>query len=225
MKATRTRLPGITLRDANASDADAIMRLLADVNPDDPDAYEDARPNLALPQSGPLSHHRALAVVAEDGTGRLVGALLGGAPLWLFEHPGVTDAVLLHALVARIGTISAVAVGPEHRGSGVGGELIRHAIRRFTRAQYGLVTLNCFPALEPYYQRLGFSITGDLNVYVGAGLLLGQRWSDTQVAAKALDRYTAFAAVPGLGSPVVSGLLPGSRVPRGAYFDGEKLCG
>lgn len=223
MKATRTRLPGITLRDATASDADAIMRLVADVNPDDREAFEDARPNLAMPQAGPLSHFRALAVVAEDSAGRAVGALLGGAPLWLFEHPGITDDVLLQSLIARIGIISAVAVDPGHRGSGVGAELIRHAVRRFTRGRYGLVTLNFLPTLEVYYQGLGFSIMDDLIVNLGAGRMLGQRWDDTRVAAKALDRHTAFAPVSGLASPVVSGLLPGSRVPHGAYFDGERL--
>lgn len=49
------------------------MRLLADVNPDDPDAFEDVRPNLSLPQEGPLSHFRALMVVAESSEGETLG--------------------------------------------------------------------------------------------------------------------------------------------------------
>lgn len=224
MKPKRTRLPGITFRDATASDADAIMRLLADVNPDDREAFEGARPGLEMPHSGPLSHFRALVVVAADGAGRPVGALLAGAPLWLLEHETNIDDGLLEALIARVGIITAVAVDPERRGGGVGAALVRHAVRRFTRAGYGLLTLNSLPALEGYYQRLGFTIMDDLIVNLGDGRMLGQRWGDTRVAARALDRHTAFADVPGLGSPVVSGLLPGSRVPRGAYFDGEKLC-
>ncbi|WP_135329268.1 GNAT family N-acetyltransferase [Streptomyces sp. MZ04] len=203
--------------------SDAIMRLAAEANPGDPEAFEGARLNLAMPQAGPLSHSRALSMLAEDSAGRPVGVLMGGAPLWLFEHPGVTDDALLEELITRIGIISAVAVDPGSRGVGVGAELIRHAVRRFTRAGYGLLTLNCFPALENYYQRLGFSIMDTLNVNLNTGRTLGQQWNDTRVAARALDRYTDLATVPGLVSPVVSGILPGSRVPRGAYFDGERL--
>ncbi|MFD0501428.1 GNAT family N-acetyltransferase [Streptomyces rhizosphaericus] len=199
------------------------MRLVADVNPDDPDAFEDARPNLGLPQAGPLSHFRALHVVAEGGKGRTIGTLLGGAPIWLFDQPGINHPALLEDLVARIGMISAVAVASDHRGQGVGAELIRHAVRRFTRAGYGLVTLNSLPALEDYYRRLQFSLMDDLIVNLGDGRMVAPVWEGTRVAAKALDRHTVFAGVAGLASPVVSGLLPGSRVPSGAYFDGERL--
>ncbi|MEU5958147.1 GNAT family N-acetyltransferase [Streptomyces sp. NPDC047525] len=199
------------------------MLLVAHANPDAPGAFEGARHNLESPQMGPLSHYRALAVLAEDDAGRPVGALMGGAPLWLFEHPGIDDDVVLEELVARIGIISAVAVDPNHRGQGVGAGLIRHAIRRFTRAGYGLLTLNYKAKLESYYQGLGFSTMNELNVHLSSGRILGQTWGDTQVAARALDRYTDLASVPGLASPVVSGIVPGSRVPRNAHFDGERL--
>ncbi|MFK0121571.1 GNAT family N-acetyltransferase [Streptomyces sp. NPDC090994] len=222
MGTTRTRLPGITLRDAAPADADAVMRLLADVNPDDPDAFEDVRPNLSLPQEGPLSHFRALMVVAESSEGETLGALLAGPPLWLFGHPGV-DVALAHLLAERIAMITAVAVAPEQRGRGVGSELVRHSVRRFTRAGYGLLTLNCFPGLESYYQGLGFSIMDDLNVSLGPLNAVGHRWGDTRVAARPLDRYTTFADVAGLTSPVVSGILPNTRMARGAYFDGEQF--
>ncbi|MFI6113363.1 GNAT family N-acetyltransferase [Kitasatospora sp. NPDC051164] len=223
MATNRTRLPGITLRDAAPSDADAVMRLLADVNPDDPNAFEDVRPNLSLPQEGPLSPFRALMVVAESDEGETFGVLLGGAPLWLFDHPGL-DVPLAHLLAERIAIITAVAVDPDQRGRGIGAELIRHSVRRFTRAGYGLLTLNCFPELESYYQGLGFSIMNDLNVALGPLNAVGHRWGDTRVAARPLDRYTSFVDVPGLSSPVVSGVLPNTRMARGAYFDGEQFC-
>ncbi|MFB7998894.1 GNAT family N-acetyltransferase [Streptomyces sp. NPDC056002] len=223
MATNRTRLPGITLRDAAPSDADAVMRLLADVNPDDPNAFEDVRPNLSLPQEGPLSHFRALMIVAESDEGKTLGVLLGGAPLWLFDHPGL-DVPLAHLLAERIAIITAVAVDPDQRGRGIGAELIRHSVRRFTRAGYGLLTLNCFPELESYYQGLGFSIMNDLNVALGPLNAVGHRWGDTRVAARPLDRYTTFVDVPGLPSPVVSGVLPNTRMARGAYFDGEQFC-
>ncbi|MGW7196153.1 GNAT family N-acetyltransferase [Streptomyces chryseus] len=222
MKAIRTRLPGVTLRDATPSDADAVMRLLADVNPDDPAAFADVRPSLPLPQEGPLSHFRALMVVAESDEGETLGVLIGGVPLWLFDHPGV-DLALAHRLAERIAIITAVAVDPRQRGRRIGAELIRHSVRRFTRAAYGLLMLNCFPALESYYQRFGFSITDDLSVALGPLNAIGHRWGDTRVAARALDRYTAFVDVPGLASPVVSGILPNTRFARGAYFDGEQF--
>ncbi|WP_416965507.1 GNAT family N-acetyltransferase [Streptomyces sp. Agncl-13] len=223
MGTTRTRLPGITFRDAAPTDADAVMRLLADVNPDDPNAFEEVRPNLSLPQEGPLSHFRALMVVAESDEGETLGVLLGGAPLWLFDHPGI-DVPLAHLLAERIAIITAVAVDPDQRGRGIGAELIRHSVRRFTRAGYGLLTLNCFPELESYYQGLGFSIMNDLNVALGPLNAVGHRWGDTQVAARPLDRYTTLVDVPGLPSPVVSGVLPNTRMARGAYFDGEQFC-
>ncbi|MCX4792000.1 GNAT family N-acetyltransferase [Streptomyces sp. NBC_01221] len=223
MKATRTRLPGITLRDGAASDADAVARLLSVVNPDDAEAFDDVRLVLEMPHEGPLSHSRVLVVLAEDGSGRQIGALFAGPPFWLFDHPVTNHPALLEDLVARIGIISAVAVDPSYRGRGVGAELIRHAVRRFTRAGYGMLTLNCFPALEGYYKRLGFTIMDDLIVHLRDGRMAGPVWDDTRVAARPLDRHTALATVPGLGSPVVSGILPGSRVPDGAYFDGEKL--
>ncbi|GAA1334782.1 hypothetical protein GCM10009647_076700 [Streptomyces sanglieri] len=223
MGTNRTRLPGITLRDAAPSDADAVMRLLADVNPDDPDAFEDVRPNLSLPQEGPLSHFRSLMVVAESDDGETLGVLVGGVPLWLFDHPGL-DPVLAHCLAERIAVITAVTVDPEQRGRRIGAELIRHSVRRFTRAGYGLLSLNCFPALESYYLGLGFSIMDDLSVALGPLNAVGHRWGDTRVAARVLDRYTAFVDVPGLASPVVSGILPNTRFARGAYFDGEQFC-
>ncbi|MFI6688467.1 GNAT family N-acetyltransferase [Streptomyces sp. NPDC050485] len=222
MGTTRTRLPGITLRDAAPSDADAVMRLLADVNPDDPDAFEEVRPNLSLPQEGPLSHFRSLMVVAASDDGETLGVLVGGVPLWLFDHPGV-DPVLADLLAERIAVITAVAVDPEQRGRHIGAELIRHSVRRFTRAGYGLLTLNCFPALESYYQGLGFSLMDDLNVALGPLNAVGHRWGDTRVAARVLDRYTALADVSGLPSQVVSGILPNTRLTSGAYFDGEQF--
>ncbi|QQM47586.1 GNAT family N-acetyltransferase [Streptomyces liliifuscus] len=222
MRSTRTRLPGITLRDAAPTDADAVMRLLADVNPDDPDAFEDVRPNLSLPQEEPLSHFRALMIVAENDEGETLGVLIGGVPLWLFDHPGI-DVPLAHLLAERTAIVTAVAVDPGQRGRGIGAELIRHSVRRFTRAGYGLLTLNCFPELESYYEGLGFSIMDGLNVALGPRNAVGHRWGDTRVAARLLDRYTTFVDVPGLTSPVVSGILPNTRMQRGAYFDGEQF--
>lgn len=222
MGTTRTRLPGINLRDVAPDDADAVMLLLADVNPDDPDAFEDVRPNLSLPQEGPLSHFRSLMIVAESGEGEILGVLLAGVPLWLFDHPGI-DMPLAHLLAERTAVVTAVAVSPEQRGRGIGAELIRHSVRRFTRAGYGLLTLNCLQELESYYQGLGFSIMNDLYVALGPLKAVGRRWEDTRVAARLLDRYTTFVDVPGLSSPVVSGLLPNTRMPRGTYFDGEQF--
>ncbi|WP_424892350.1 GNAT family N-acetyltransferase [Streptomyces sp. XH2] len=226
MNATRTCLPGlpdIFIRDATASDADAVLRLVAAANPDDPEAFEGARPGLEHLPAGPLSRTANLVILAEDSTGTPLGALMGGAPSWILEHPGVSHPILADYLIARIGIISAVAVRPDRRGGGVGTALVRHAVRRFTRAGYGLLTLNFAPPLEGYYQRLGFTTMDNLIVHIGGGVMLGQRWDDTRVAAKALDQCTELAAVPGLDSPLVSGVLPRSRVPRGTYFDGKQL--
>lgn len=84
---TRTRLPGITLRDAAPTDADAVMRLLADVNPDDPHAFEDVRrtcPGL-LPPPGRILRTMTIPLSATSPRGRLVladtsagGVMTGG---------------------------------------------------------------------------------------------------------------------------------------------------
>ncbi|WP_053673214.1 GNAT family N-acetyltransferase [Streptomyces sp. H036] len=222
MGKTRTRLPGVILRDVAATDTDAVMRLLADVNPEDPHAFEGVRPNLSLPQGGPLSHYRALMVVAESSEGETLGVLLAGAPLWLFEHPGI-DMPLAHLLAERTAAVTAVAVDPEQRGRGIGAALVQHSVRRFTRAGYGLLTLNCFPELENYYRGLGFTVMDAWNMSLGPLNVVGHRWGDTRVAARPLDRYTTFIDVPGLTSPVVSGILPNTRMAPGAHFDGEQF--
>ncbi|MFJ4003942.1 GNAT family N-acetyltransferase [Streptomyces sp. NPDC090023] len=222
MGKTRTRLPGVILRDVAATDTDAVMRLLADVNPENPHAFEGVRPNLSLPQEGPLSHYRALMVVAESDEGETLGVLLAGAPLWVFEHPGI-DMPLAHLLAERTAAVTAVAVDPEQRGRGIGAALVQHSVRRFTRAGYGLLTLNCFPELENYYRGLGFTVMDAWNMSLGPLNVVGHRWGDTRVAARPLDRYTTFIDVPGLTSPVVSGILPNARMARGAYFDGKQF--
>ncbi|MFD8731494.1 GNAT family N-acetyltransferase [Streptomyces sp. NPDC059611] len=222
MGKTRTSLPGVMLRDASVTDTDAVMRLLAVVNPEDPRAFEGVRMSLPLPQEGPLSHFRSLMVVAVSDKGETLGVLIGGVPLWLFGHPGV-DTALAHLLAERAAVVTAVAVDPDQRGRGIGAVLIRHAVRRFTRAGYGLLTLNCFPDLEDYYRGLGFSVVDALNVALSPLNAVGHEWGDTRVAARPLDRYTTFVDVPGLTSPVVSGLLPRTRMARGTYFDGQEF--
>ncbi|MEU8544630.1 GNAT family N-acetyltransferase [Streptomyces sp. NPDC048717] len=123
----------------------------------------------------------------------------------------------------RTATVTAVAVDPEQRGRGIGAALVQHSVRRFTRAGYGLLTLNCFPELENYYRGLGFTVMDAWNMSLGPLNVVGHRWGDTRVAARPLDRYTTFVDVPGLTSPVVSGILPNTRMARGAYFDGEQF--
>ncbi|MFD4210465.1 GNAT family N-acetyltransferase, partial [Micromonospora tulbaghiae] len=141
----------------------------------------------------------------------------------LYDHPGI-DMPLAHLLAERTAIVTAVAVDPEQRGRGVGTALIRHSVRRFTRAGYGLLTLNCFPDLENYYRGLGFTVMDDLNVALGPLNAVAHRWGDTRVAARLLDRYTTLVDVPGLTSPVVSGILPNTRMSHGTYFDGEQFC-
>jgi predicted acetyltransferase len=54
--------------------------------------------------------------------------------------------------------VSAVAVAPEHRGSGVGTSLMRAALREMSRKRVALSTL--YPATQPIYRRLGWEIAG-----------------------------------------------------------------
>ncbi|MFE3558393.1 GNAT family N-acetyltransferase [Streptomyces sp. NPDC059193] len=228
MKAKRNR-PPITIRDAGPRDIDTVIELATAADPQgakDPTSFNDTRYALSRPPSGPLSHYRSLAILAEDSDGRPLGALLGGAPNWVYMHDGLDHPALrgpLTSLLERIGNISAVAAHPDHRGRGVGTELVRHAARRFTRAGYGLLTLNFRTGLDGYYRRLGFTMMRTLNVHLGSGYTVGQQWEESRIAAKPLDRYTSLADVPGLASPVVSGILPNSGLPKSAHFDGQSL--
>ncbi|MFZ3492171.1 GNAT family N-acetyltransferase [Streptomyces sp. 5.8] len=212
-----------TIRVAGHADIAAFMELIAHADPHDPDPFGLARDILARGPERPLSHYRDLCLLAEDGTGAVVGALLGGVPRWLLEHPGIDTLALADRMVSRLGMIHAVAVHPDHRRRGIGRALIQRAERRFAQAGYGLMTLNHAPELDDYYRALGYTVDDALLVHLPQQRLIGMTTDDTRMSAKPLHPSVRLADVPGAAHRVITSLLPGAALPPGASFDGTRL--
>lgn len=130
--------PGLRLRLASHQDAPALLALLARAYSREADPHRD--PRLVAPDT--LEGVRASlasdeVLVAEDGTGRLVGtvALRGAA------H------------------IRRLAVAPDAMGRGVGGALLEAAVARAAAAGVEAVELTTqegHPWLTGFYRRHGF---------------------------------------------------------------------
>jgi glucosamine-phosphate N-acetyltransferase len=56
----------------------------------------------------------------------------------------------------RVGHIEDVVVRPGYEKRGIGGALVRHAIEEARKLGCYKVILNCFEALVPFYEQLGF---------------------------------------------------------------------
>ncbi|MFI6112779.1 GNAT family N-acetyltransferase [Kitasatospora sp. NPDC051164] len=200
------------------------MPVIALADPLDPDPFALARDVLTSPSVPPLSHDRSLALVAEDNeTGTLIGALLGGPPRWLFTHPGIDRLSLRERLVHRMGMINGMAVHPDYRHRGVAAALISAAEQRFTRARYGLMTVNHEPALDDFYRHHGYTIGDALLVHLPQQRLIGMTTDDTRMSAKPLHPAVRLADVPGAPHRVITSLVPGASLPADAVFDGTRL--
>lgn len=211
-----------TVRETRPADVNVYMELVSRLNPDAPDLVPLRR---AFDENGQLTlrANLTLALVATDERGRPVGALLGGVPKWLVNHPVCTP---LHTipLVKRVAYISALFVRPEYRKIGVGRSLIERAEIEFRAAGRRLVTLMHTPELVSYYNALGYETSSCFAAYVPKGLLLIAESADgTHMAAKALDPRVGRATVFGVPVPVLTGVLCEETLPAGAWFDGERL--
>ncbi|MEU9254524.1 GNAT family N-acetyltransferase [Streptomyces sp. NPDC048270] len=212
-----------TIRVAGHADTTAYMNLIAHADPHDPDPFGLARDILARHPGRPLSHHRDLCLLAEDSTGTAVGALLGGVPRWVLEHPGIDTLALTDRMISHLGMIHAVAVHPDQRRRGIGRALIQRAEERFTQAGYGVMTLNHAPELDGYYRSLGYTVDDALLVHLPPQRLIGMTADDTRMSAKPLRPSVRLAEVPGAPHRVITSLLPGASLPPSATFDGTRL--
>lgn len=108
------------------------------IGPDNLHGFFEGWPN---PPS-PADHLRILEgsdafILAVDADGRVVG--------WI---SAITDGV-------SCVFIPHLEVLPAYRGNGIGSELVRRIVARFSHLY--AIDLSCDPDLVPFYQRLGFS--------------------------------------------------------------------
>jgi GNAT superfamily N-acetyltransferase len=142
-------MTGLVIRPAGVADLACIVELLRlGPVPGGPPSTEDPE------DLGP--YRTALdEIAASDGAvlvAELSGEVVGACQLIVFRH--------LQAGGGRCAEIGSVHVHPDHRGSGVGGELVRHAIERARGLGCYRVQLTsnaARPDAHRFYERLGFS--------------------------------------------------------------------
>ncbi|MEU6201411.1 GNAT family N-acetyltransferase [Streptomyces sp. NPDC047061] len=137
----------------------------------------------------------SLPLVARDGDGQVVGALLGvpsGTVLsGLSQLPGVGRRYVLMSML-MYAKIKAVAVAEDARRRGIGAALLARCMQVYGQLEYTLLfgEFDTERALGPYYRRQGFTVlrpgqgidvgtllTGiPLHLGAGPGLTFFHRW-------------------------------------------------
>ncbi|GHE51033.1 GNAT family N-acetyltransferase [Streptomyces capitiformicae] len=206
------------IRTARFSDEDAMMRLLALADPDDPAPFESSRTVLLRGPQGPLSHGLALLLVAQHQDGAIVGALTASPPDWIVTHPGITGEHNQSALLNRLGTVHGVAVDEPYRGHGIACALIAEAERHLGRQGYGLITMDHKPELTDFYTRLGYAHGAQLVIHTPGPLIAQPAHTGMIHSFKPLESNVRLRAVPGYPEPMVSGLVSRTHIPAGSQF-------
>lgn len=221
----RARPHPFSIRNAAKADTAAFLSLLAQADPNNPDPFGEARFTLASPARPPLSHDRALCLIAQAPDGTPIGALAASRPWWFSEHHATRqDPALVAKLEARVCGINGVAVDPAFRGRGVGAALIRHAERRCAVAGYGLIMLDHYQqGLDTYYNRLGYTTGDTMIVNLPTPHLFVQKVLGSRISVKSLEPRVQLTSVPGLPTPVICGLLPNTHLHRETFFYAGQL--
>ncbi|MGW6958780.1 GNAT family N-acetyltransferase [Streptomyces chartreusis] len=137
----------------------------------------------------------SLPLVARDGDGQVIGALLGvpsgTVASGLSRLPGFRQQVLMSMLTYA--KIKAVAVSEDARGRGIGAALIKRCVQVYGQLDFTLLfgEFDTGRELGPFYMRQGFTVlrpgqaidvgtllTGvPLHLGAGEGLTFFYRWS------------------------------------------------
>ncbi|MGX1266888.1 GNAT family N-acetyltransferase [Streptomyces phaeoluteigriseus] len=206
------------VRAARFSDEDAMMRILALADPDDPAPFESSRTVLLRGPQGPLSHGRALLLVAQHQDGAIAGALTASPPDWIVTHPGITGERNQSALINRLGTVHGVAVDEPYRGQGIAQALIAEAERHLARQGFGLITMDHKPELTDFYARLGYAHGAQLVIHTPGPLIAQPAHTGMIHSFKPMEGNVRLRMIPGYPEPMVSGLVSRTHIPVGTQF-------
>ena len=127
----------LRVRDARPEDAEEIHALLHAAYQDREDASESGRPLTDSVERVRADIEEGLVLVAEDAGGRLVASVM----------------------LRRVANIRRLAVAPERKGEGLGGEMLEAAIERAQREGMSVAMLDTIPThpwLPDFYRKHGF---------------------------------------------------------------------
>lgn len=207
----------VAIRETLPADAESFVALMTLADPHaEPEGLWDIR---RMIQDGPrpLAQYGELALVAVNERKRIVGALFVLDSSWLLTRPAITPAYR-RLLAHRVLTIQGLAVRPEYRRTGVGRALLRRAESDMRAAGCGLSALFHEPHLSAYYEKMGYTSRRSFAAYLPDGTFLNLQYGG-YIAVKPLDAGVRAVTVFGLSVPVIDGLLPGTGLPDGAWFD------
>lgn len=209
----------VAIRETLPADAESFVALmtLADPHAGPEQLWEIRR----MIQDGPrpLAQYGELALVAVNESKKVVGALFVLDSAWLLTRPDIAPAYR-RPLELRVLTIQGLAVRPGYRRTGVGRALLRRAESAMRAAGCGLSAIFHEPHLSAYYAKMGYTSRRAFAAYLPDGTFLNLQYGESaRIAVKPLDAGVRAVTVFGLSVPVIDGLLPGTGLPDGAWFD------
>jgi len=151
----------IAIRQATPADADTLIelreRMFSVLGVDDPEAIGRLR-ELAAPWTrDAIESGRATGFIAERD-----GVVVGGVSLCINRTQPQR-----RVLDGRVATVFGLFVAEEERGAGLGRALVERCIE-FARSEgIALVSLHAAPAAKPLYERLGFTESSEMVLFLG----------------------------------------------------------
>lgn len=139
----------LTFRDATDADLPFIVGLIVE------DTVISTNDNVA--DAMHADYRNALAAMTADPNNRMIIAELNGAPV------GCTQLTFLPGIMRRgmwRTLVEVVHIAADHRGKGLGGEMMRWVIEESRRRGCGMVQLTSNkkrPDAHRFYERLGFA--------------------------------------------------------------------
>lgn len=210
---------GTRLRLARPDDVDDLARLLALTGEKtDPQVFDGVASGaaaslvlagLGVGQDGLLQHAAPMlsagrglydviiglmtALIAEDDSGRKLGAFLAYPPAGVLQQIGRAGVPLpqLAAAALAVTKLARLAVDEEVRGRGIGSALLKHGTSIYLQLDYFLIygQLVTGRGLESYYSSRGFTILDQheripLDIIFGRPVSIGPDQADQRVFAR-----------------------------------------